>query len=325
MKTQKKILIILFITITILLLLIVKNISFENNYDKKFSVSDTSLISKIVIETSDNKLELERKNNIWYVDSKFMARKKAIKMLLQTLRNIKIYAPTQKKIITEINNKIIERNKKISLYNVDNELLNSFYIGKLSPNKKGTYCLKHNAKKSYILNLPGIANNINKYFISDSFFWKNRTIFNFKLNEIKSVLLSYQDSSKSFELNLAKNNSYSVKQLQNKDIKKKLNTNAIKQYLSYFYNIEYQNIIFGLSKTKKDSIINSRAENIITITDILNNKVSLKTYKIKLDSNKYDLNKMYGVVDDDKIIVVINYYTIDPILKDISYFYTTKP
>ncbi|NJO91252.1 MAG: hypothetical protein HC831_21520 [Chloroflexia bacterium] len=63
------------------------------------------------------------------------------------------------------------------------------------------------------------------------------------------------------------------------------------------------------------------------IYEITIKSIGLKDLNIKLlpkadtlNKNVADLNYIYGIINNQKPVVIISYFSIDPLLKEISYF-----
>ncbi len=103
---------------------------------------------------------------------------------------------------------------------------------------------------------------------------------------------------------------------------------AIKRYLSYFQNIGFEQIESSLTSAQKDSIIKLNLAHTIILEDDSNILYELNLYlkpaKISDDdiSKEYDLNLVYGIMNNEKNMLIFEYYIIDPILKELDYFFT---
>ena len=81
-----------------------------------FSINDTSSINKIIIwDKSPDTVTLERKNNDWLVNNKFLARTDAIDILLETIYRIRLRNFPQKSALPRILNSMGTYGKHVDI------------------------------------------------------------------------------------------------------------------------------------------------------------------------------------------------------------------
>jgi len=322
---QKKHYIILLISILSILFLVyyflLKNDN-TNELSNKFSVTDISIINLISIENKNKTIKLKKKKNtkVWLINNKYEANKKAIKKLLQALSNVKINKPVAKEKIDSINYIIKKYSKKITAYNNNNEIIKTFYISDYDKLNKQTYALANKNDVPYIVSIPGLENNINKRYSIYPLYWIEPEIFKYQPNEITKIKVIFFNKNRisySIEIEESEPKMFSYKE---KKLIKNINKNKILNYLSYFMNVKFSDFNV-LNKEKSDSLKNTEADFTIFVEDIYKTTKKVELYKIKIPEKpvKYDFNKLYAIINNEDIVVV-KYFDIDLILKDIEYF-----
>jgi hypothetical protein len=106
-------------------------------------------------------------------------------------------------------------------------------------------------------------------------------------------------------------------------------TLKVLQMLNAFGNINYEHALDAMSNSKIDSIQNTKAYKIITVTTSDGEKRKLELYhrenfgEIKdLDGTifPYDVDRVYGFIDDLEHPVTIQFFTIDEVSYPLEHF-----
>ena len=287
-----------------------------------FTVKDTSDIAKIIITQDSSKVVLDRNNptKTWIIDNKYPANKKAIKKLYQTLTETKISKPVLKSDENSITENLLNKGRKIEIYDFKNNLKKQLIAGKNSDSINGTYMLNILNNKPFIVNIPGLENNLNYRYNSNAIYWLKPEIFSYRPNEIKEITLNYPgDSAKSFKLTIFKDTAKLIGLSDNLPVKQ-LNLNKVGSYLSYFMNIKFASETNNTEKLK-NMLLTEIPFAEITLTDIYKNTKNVKLYKIpdKNEAGKYNLNQLHAIINNEDVVIV-KYVDFDLILKDINYF-----
>lgn len=320
-KDKKKILIVLFV-ILIPLFWIIFNNDVKHELSDMFVIKDVSVVGTIIIKNNVKSISIKKKPNTndWFINNKYEANKKSIKKLMQTLTEVKISNPVLKKNIDSIKNLIKSYAKTIIILNNKNDTLKKIYIADYKNDTKGTYALADNNNLPYIISIPGLEKDLNQRYNLNPLYWINPEIFTYQPHEIKEIEIKYLNKEKTsyrIEINEDAPKIFSYKKhkyLEN------ININKIGSYLSYFMNVKFSDFN-TLIDGKSDSLKNSKADYSIFVKDIYNKTKEVDLYRIKISETpkKYDFNKLYAIINKEDIVVV-KYFDIDLILKDISYF-----
>ncbi len=320
-KDKKKILIVLFI-ILIPAFWIIFNNDVTHELSDMFTIEDISEVSTIVIKNNEKNITIKKKENTndWFINNKYEANKKSIKKLMQALTEVKISNPVLKKNIDSVKKSITNSAKTITILNNKNETLKKIYIADYDTNKEGTYALSENNDLPYIISIPGLEKDLNQRYNLHPLYWINPEIFTYQPHEIKEIEIKYSNKEKTsyrIELEEDAQKIFSYKENQYED---EININKVGSYLSYFMNVKFSDFN-TLIDEKYDSLKNSEADYSIFVKDIYDRTKEVELYRIIVSENplEYDFNKLYAIINKEDIIIV-KYFDIDLILKDIKYF-----
>jgi len=320
-KDKKKILVVLFIIIIPAFWIIFNN-DVKHELSDMFTIKNISEVSTVTIKNNTKSItirKIENTNN-WFVNDKYEANKKSIKKLIQALTEVQISNPVLKKNIDSVKVFINNSAKKIIVLNKKNDTLKTIYISEYNTKKEGTYALSDNYDLPYIISIPGLEKDLNQRYNLNPLYWINPEIFTYQPHEIKTIEIKFSNKEKvSYRIEIEKDTpkifSYNEQKYQND-----ININKVGSYLSYFMNVKFSDFN-TLIDEKRDSLKNSKADYSIFIKDIYNITKEVDFYKIKVSetNEEFDLNKLYAIINKEDIVIV-KYFDIDLILKDISYF-----
>lgn len=334
MKSQKLI-------FTLLIILIIASLFFyfsnQNSTIKKelrdFAVEDTASIDKIfMVNKFNQKVVLERTGvNEWKVNNKYKARVDAINMLLKTIKQVKVKMPISKSARQNIIKRMSSQSTKVEIYS-KGKLIKKYYVGEATQDHSGTYMLLENSESPFITHIDGFTGFLTtRYFVEEKL-WRVNSIFSYKnFSDIAKVKLYYpQDSTKSFTAEQLGYNKFKLLDYKGNNVKN-FDTISVKRYMSLFKKINYEAPIVNMRKTRLDTLNAMPFEQIFTVEDINGVKNTLKTKLVpdidtteddkgNLKINKYDLDRMYGFMNNGKDIVTVQYFVFDPLIKNISDF-----
>ncbi len=294
----------------------------KENISKKFSVIDISEINSIIITKKNKRIDVSKKekSDKWFINGKYEANNNSLKKLFQALSETRITKYVSKNKSDSIYNFIKNSEREIAVFNKANDTLLDISIADFKTGVGGTYGLFGNEKKPYVISIPGLENNLNKRYNLHPLYWINPEIFKYQPHEIKQVEIIYSEKSKAsykIEINPDKPKIFSY---TNQKFLNDININKVGSYLTYFMNVKFSDFNI-LNLEKSDSLKTLEPDYTIFVKDIYDISKKVELFKIKISENpkKYDINKMYAIINEEDIVVV-KYFDIDLILKDISYF-----
>jgi hypothetical protein len=304
---------------------------------RDFAVQDTSSINKIFLaDKNGNTITLERKaTSGWIVNGKFNARPDAIKVLLTTIKKIDVKEPVSKNAQDNVIKRLSAKAIRCEIYQ-NNELTKAYYVGTETADQTGTYMILIDPEtmapsaKAFVTYIPGFEGYLTTRYFTDERNWRDRTVFSYVPSEIKSVKMeSPEHPEQSYEVSAQGGNSFQVKMLANNKPLDNIDTLAVKQYLSYFKQLNFESFEVEVNTNQIDSILKSTPINILTVTDASGkaNKVSFYTrpnLKKVLDENEkplpFDPERMDAQMNDGKDFVMLQYFVFGKVLPPVEYF-----
>ena len=350
MKKNKLTVILTIILIVIAGLLIWNNrfLSTLKGTSADFSVWDTASISKLYLaDRLDHESLLERHPDGWTVND-YKAHDKKVQQLLNTLYKIHVRMPVSVASHDNIIKQMAVSSTKVEIYqivpriNLFNKVklfprekcTRVFYVGDATMDSHGTFMLKEGSDQPYIVNIPGFRGYISTRFAANPDEWRDHVIFQESLADIQSLTMEFGgDAMRGFRVDNVGKHQYKLTRLgDNLDLP--LDTLKVINLLSSFSDLRYEELLSNkTAQERMDSIRQSPFLYKITLENKQGEVNSLKAYQKKVQS-VFDIpetewiddeDRMYAFIDDDKELVLIQYYIFDKILKDVNYYIAGNP
>jgi hypothetical protein len=312
---------------------------------KDFAVSDTASITRIFLADKSNKqVTLTRENDgTWKVDGKYKARPDAIRTLLGTIRNISVREPVGLKARENVIKQLAVGAIKCEIYAGD-KLIRQYYVGSETSDMMGTYMLLSdvsdpddivNSSDPFVMEIKGFNGYLTPRYFTNASEWRDRTAFRYFVPDIHTITVQHKgEPENSFTITQsAGKNVFSLQNLSGAPLP--FDTIAVKQYVSYFGNISFENFANELPKPFIDSILATPPAHVITVTDGANKKNEIKMYLKKnngFDPDDttaakppfYDPDKMYARLGTTGDFVLVQYYVFGKLLPTPEYFLPGK-
>jgi len=281
--------------------------------DSDFATDEINKVTKIVLTSEQEKVELTKMPEGWQVNKRFMAREGSVEFFLQVLSRIKIKSPVSDEKFSKETETLTENVVFIEVFE-QLKRVKSFFLYKVSSNSYANYARKRKGANPYVLYIPGYNKPVGSLFVTKEKFWEPYIIFNYRPGMIKAVKMEYPDSpEKSFRIVKTEGNRYKL--LQDGKNVHVFDTLAIERYLSYFRNIRFDRWEWGINIAEIDSVISTTPEFILTVTDNTGELNTIITYS-KTPSH----NEVFVKQNDEKKLSVAKYFDLDPVIKEIKYF-----
>jgi len=323
-----------------------------------FQVWDTASVTKIYLaDRFDNESLLERKDGGWQLNGTYKAHSKQVQNLLETLYKVRIKMPVSRASHDNIVKQLAVNSTKVEVYqnvpriNLFNRVklfyhekrTKVFYVGDATKDSSGTFMLKEGADKAYIVHIPGFRGFITTRFTANPDDWRDHTIFNTNLVDIQSVTVEFnRQPQSSFRLENKGRHEYQLTRLaDNTPIV--YDTLKVINLLSSFSDLRFESLLNNLmNKQRQDSIIHSPYLHRITLTTKDGTTTQLTTFEKMvtnltiheieglLDENgkpldSIDHDRIYGLMNDGKDFVLLQYYIFDKVLHPAEYFEVGQP
>ncbi|HEY4799064.1 MAG TPA: hypothetical protein VII99_08325 [Bacteroidia bacterium] len=303
-----------------------------------YAVSDTGAITKIfMVSTSGKQVTLTKQSaGNWQVNGKFKARNDAIKNLLECMKDLQVKNPVAKSAVENVSKDLATSSTKVEIYQ-SGKLVKMYYVGADTQDGLGTFMLLsdietgQNSTMPFVMFIPGFNGFLSVRYFLDENTWRDKSIFSFFPDQISSIdvrLMKHPDSS--FTISLSDKNEISLADGKGKKINV-FDTLKVKRYITYYTNIQYESLKNDMRQSLKDSVLAKGPMHIITLTGRDGKIHTVKTFsKPPVDPDKTDeftgkpltedLERLYALINSDKDIAIVQYFTFGKLFPTASYF-----
>ena len=347
-KTKNRIILfssLLLIAVVVVVLLIKDNSTIEQNYH----FEDTSSITKVFIDDKDgNHLEIVKKeDSVWSVNGS-PANQKVVDMLLSTLKDMRIREPIAQAARNNIVKQLAASGKTVKIYQETysinlgfiklfkkEKLTKTIYVGSETQDNMGTYMMLKGEDSPCIVYIPRLKGYLSTRFSALEDFWKSHAVFKYKNGEIASLKVEIPNQ-KSESFLLTKNGEgFDFTLLESQEKLQAFDTLKVKALLSSCFELNYESVAKNISKLEQDTIFGKAPAFIVTIKDNEGKENTLKTYSKLHDPTSianegddfykiFDVNRCYALNSNNKDTLIMQFFTLDNLLKPASYYFLTK-
>jgi hypothetical protein len=344
------------IILTIVLIAIAVLLIWNNRYlttlrgdSADFMVWDTASITKVYIsDRMDNETLLERHDNGWSLNHDYKAHPKKIDQLLYTLYKVRVKMPVSRASHDHIIAQMASRSYKVEVYqivpriNLFNKIklfyhekrTKVFYVGDATQDSSGTFMLREGADQAYIVYIPGFRGYISTRFTAQPDDWRDHTVFHDAMGDIQSVTLEFGGHPElDFRVDNVGKHQFKLTRLADQ---KELPFDTLKviNLLSSFGDLRFEALLnTTMTQHRMDSIKNSPYLHKLTLVNKDGETKEMKTFmkRVQLrlgipeEQHEFDPDRLYGLVNDGRDLVLIQHYIFDKVLKDVTYYEAGNP
>jgi hypothetical protein len=301
-----------------------------------FAVNDTAAIGKIFIaDMQGKKIVLERQKNSWLLDQKYPVRGDYMTVLLSTIKRVTVNYPVSQAAMDKVVTELAAHNKKVEIYDRKGKLMKSYFVGGPSLDALGTYMLMEGAKHPYVTTIPGFQGVLETRYSTDEQSVRSMSIYNFKLNEIKEVQVSYSEKpDSSFSIVVLGPDSFVVKNAEGNPLGTGIDKDKLHSYLNLYRFINCEAYVNDLPK--KDTVLQTRpfcTVNVITRDSASHAALcyhmplqqdSPMQYDIKGNPLQYDQDRYFALINSGRDFVIVQRFHFGRLMKSSFYFLQQK-
>lgn len=310
-----------------------------------FAVRDTASVSRVFIANMDaNEVLIERKGNQWLLNGEHKAQQRKVDQLLETMYKIRVRNPVPLASHDQVVARMASLGIKVEVYQQvyrinlfeqiklfrHEKLTKVYYVGDVTKDNLGTYMLKEGADQAFVTYIPGFRGFVMTRYTPVEDDWRNHVIFNDKLADIKSVELEFNEQpNMSFLIENTGKHSYKLTRTVDQ-FEVPYDTLRVLNLLTSFDDVRFEAILTNiLPRTRQDSIINSPFLHRFTLTTHSGETTQLTTYTKKMlvshlglseEDADLDKDRMYGLLDNGKDLVLLQYFTFEKLLRPVIYY-----
>jgi hypothetical protein len=295
-------LILLVVGVAILLLLSTEKTSTLNS-DATFAIADTAAIDKVFIaDRSGNTITLDRQENYWMINNKYIVRKDAINILLSTIHQLKIERPVPLNTFENVVKNLSTTGVKVEIYSAS-KTLRVYTVGAETADHLGTYMLLDGAAAPFIMHIPAFNGYLSPRYgiqgqLIDEKNWRKRTVFNVPSDSIQNITVcNLLKPHQSFSLQLFPTLlvDYAANPIA-------FNEQAVLAYINNFRQLNCESY-------KKDK---SKIEFATPLHELIVNTDTLRTFAIgdsilKRKEDNFTVERMHATLNNGELMLIQNY------------------
>jgi len=348
-KRKKNYTIILLIILASIAVMLVWNNRYLSTLEGEaadFAVYDTASVTKIFLADLDtNTVLLERKANGWVLNGKYKAHPRKVDQILTTMYRIRVRNPVSLASHANVVGRLASIGVKVEVYQ-NTHLINLFdriklfprekqtkvyYVGDVTKDNLGTYMLREGAEQAFVTYLPGFRGFVMTRYTPIEDDWRDHTIFNKNLADIKSVTLEFnEEPNQSFRIENVGKHSYKLIRTADQFEVPAYDTLRVLNFLTAFHDVRFESLLTNaLPPKRQDSIINSPFMHRLTLVTHQGDTQQLTTYRklvyyenigLSIEDAEEDFDRLYGLLDNGKDLVLLQYFTFDNLLRPVTYY-----
>lgn len=347
-KTKNRIILfstLLLIVVVVAVLLLRDNSTIEQNYH----IEESKSITKVIIDDKDgNHLELIKEtDSIWKANNS-PANMKVVDMLLSTLKDMRIREPIAQAARNNIVKQLAASGKTVKIYQdaysinlgfiklfKKEKLTKTIYVGSETQDNMGTYMMIKGEESPCIIYIPRLKGYLSSRFSALEDFWKSHAVFKYNKGEIASLKVEIPNQkNESFSLT-KKGEGFDFTLLESGKKLQAFDTLKVKALLSSCFELNYESVAKNISKLEQDTIFGKAPAFVVTIKDNKGKENTLKTYSKLHDPTSiatgdddfyriFDVNRCYALHSENKDTLIMQFFTLDNLLKPASYYFLTE-
>lgn len=208
----------------------------------RFDVVNTESIGKIELTSKDlGAQSLIRKRDTWWLSDSVLVRPDAIENILKILPSVRVKYYPPKAAWEYMINAIQQEGVHLSLFDLDNHLIKSMYLGGTTNDETGTYAMIDGSSQPYVIHVPGFNGNLATRFKISNADWRDRMIIAENTDDIESLSIDYRDNpEQGFKIAQTNRDQYSVTDIHQLQIK--FSVPLLKTYLDGYKRVGCEGI-----------------------------------------------------------------------------------
>jgi hypothetical protein len=164
-----------------------------DGYDFNFGVKDTANVGKILIaDRQGQTATLTRLSpNEWQINGKYKAMPNAVNNLLDVVARIELMYRLPRNAIKPILEDMASRSKLVQIFDRNDKIMRSYYVGGVDMDGRGTYLMMADANEPYATHIPNFEGSPAVRYFTEELDWRDRWIFANSVEDIQEVSIDY--------------------------------------------------------------------------------------------------------------------------------------
>ena len=273
--------------------------------DRKFTVTDTASVDKVVMKGKSLSNMIERVDGQWMVNRRYPLDPSMNKVLMAVLNDVRIHRSAPRKLIPEIRESLQDNGIRVMIYAKGN-LVQSFSAG--GNNISVSYFMGSDGEP-YLVYLPGYDSYVSGIFEVSENDWRDRLVFTTTWSGLKSLTLDYPGNKKeSFKIT-------SGKELPVIEGMPSTDTARVMDYLALYQMFAVDQYLDSGRVARYDSVCSTPPRIVLTLDAVnLNKPLTIKFFR-RIPRDPF----IAGEIGKNQR-VLFSYERIKEIFKTCSYF-----
>ena len=192
-----------------------------------------------IAERDGSTADVRRGDKYWTYNDKYNANPNVVANVLAAVTKIRMQSRPAAAAIPNMIQTLATRSTKVELYDKNDKLLKSYYVGGVTPNELGTFMILEGSDNPYIMEIPYAHVSLKQRFFTGDEKWRDKTLVEYNPKDILSVSVEYpKRKNKSFKLTSNKG-SWKVDPFYptTRKIEKEVNQDLVDSYLMGFKKV----------------------------------------------------------------------------------------
>ncbi len=292
---------------------------------RNFNIRDTGAITRIELNKSADTIILTKKENNWFLNDELKAKKREVQTLLNIVKEIEPGAPVSKEYKKELLSKMDTHGIHARFFKNDKLKKSlSIYLDTTGSEDR-TFMKREDYKQPFEVRLPGFQIEIAHFFITKKSFWLNNVLYNYSYDDIQEITIK-TPGKKRRNFTIKKGNQKNFLLFFEDTLYHDINQFRAQAYF-FKFKILHFNKYADITKEEKSKILSRPPQSIISIKEADETSEVVKIYPITYKDDapgnfvKHDPYRVYAHKKSSPHLVILNYIKIDPLVKEVDYFF----
>lgn len=295
-------------TIVILLIFVSSNTKDKSTVDKDlFQVENLDKIDQVLLESKKGKTDLKFNGTKWMVNDKYDADRQMITVLFATLKQTIAKREVASHLQDSLQKEILSNGVKISCFEAGS-LSKEIWAGG-NAQKTETYFQAKDGKP-YLVTVPGYRVYVASIFELASNDWRNKQVFNFNWQNIKTLEVKYPADRKQSFIASFKDKYFSIEGIAT-------DTTKLDRFMDGLFQLRSERI---LDSAEVKNYSNELAQKVMM--EIVINDIGNRSYPLTLFQPEKESKYIVGKINNE--VVLINPFALKEIFRKRDYFVQRK-
>ncbi len=331
MKNNKTLLL-LFVLLAVISVFFIYRTKYSTVKDdlKDFAVKDTASITKIFLADKTGKsLTLTRgTDKVWVLNDKYSPRRSNILNLLEVIYKVDVRTKVAKAAYNTVLKSLASNGIKCEIYLQGKDKPERvIYVGGQTEDAMGTFMMIENSNSPFITQIPGFNGYLTPRFSTDEMSWRDPALFTYQPEKIRSIKLEYGNYPQNSFLIEQKEGRKKVSSADGSNSLSAPDTIGVDNYFNLYSTIYFESIVTTMNKNSVDSMRSLPPSILLTISDADSGSKRLSIYPMPLSKTslaqsdslgnplKFDLDRVYGYLQPDDLVVLIQQQNINKLFR----------